>query len=56
MVRELTIAERRMEGTTVKTFPIVTDDDTRMLVGYIGRTELHYVIGEFGSYTLLDAS
>jgi len=35
-----------MEGATVKIFPIVADDDTRTLMGYIGRTELRYVIGE----------
>ncbi|KAG8977408.1 glycerol ethanol, ferric requiring protein [Tulasnella sp. 425] len=34
----------RINSTAVKGFPIVTPDDQRTLLGYIGRTELNYVL------------
>ena len=39
------LAEARMEQTDVKGFPIVSADDKRVLLGYIGRGELRYVVG-----------
>jgi hypothetical protein len=39
--------ETTLAGTDVKGFPIVTSETVRTLVGYIGRTELRYVIGKF---------
>ncbi|KAI0047947.1 voltage-gated chloride channel [Auriscalpium vulgare] len=36
--------ERHMDRTRVKGFPIVSDDESRTLLGYIGRYELRYVI------------
>lgn len=37
--------EAILANTNVKGFPIVSSDATRTLVGYIGRTELRYVLG-----------
>lgn len=34
-----------LEQTTVHGFPIVSGDNHRMLEGYIGRTEMEYVLG-----------
>ncbi|KAG8929206.1 glycerol ethanol, ferric requiring protein [Tulasnella sp. 417] len=34
----------KIHSTAVKGFPIVTPDDQRILLGYIGRTELNYVL------------
>lgn len=39
-------AEDVLEGTDAKGFPIVSSDEKRVLMGYIGRTELRYIIGE----------
>ncbi|KDN45559.1 hypothetical protein RSAG8_04883, partial [Rhizoctonia solani AG-8 WAC10335] len=38
--------EEKLEHTSVQGFPIVSTDSQRILVGYIGRTELRYVIGK----------
>ncbi|CAE7226041.1 unnamed protein product [Rhizoctonia solani] len=38
--------EEKLEATKVQGFPIVTTDSQRILMGYIGRTELRYVIGK----------
>ncbi|KAI0066005.1 voltage-gated chloride channel [Artomyces pyxidatus] len=40
----LTDVEAYMESTTVKGFPVIFDEETRTLMGYIGRQELRYVI------------
>jgi hypothetical protein len=37
--------ENILSSTDVKGFPIVSSDRTRTIVGYIGRTELRYVLG-----------
>ena len=39
--------ETTLASTNVNGFPIVTSDGRQTLVGYIGRTELRYVIGDF---------
>ncbi|CAE6435892.1 unnamed protein product [Rhizoctonia solani] len=38
--------EEKLEHTSVQGFPIVSTDSQRILVGYIGRTELRYVMGK----------
>lgn len=38
-------ADHILEQTDVKGFPIVDADQRRLLLGYIGRAELRYVIG-----------
>ncbi|KEP51972.1 voltage-gated chloride channel protein [Rhizoctonia solani 123E] len=38
--------EEKLEHTSVQGFPIVSTDPQRILMGYIGRTELRYVIGK----------
>ncbi|KAL5631205.1 hypothetical protein ACGC1H_006896 [Rhizoctonia solani] len=38
--------EEKLEHTSVQGFPIVSTDSQRILMGYIGRTELRYVIGK----------
>ncbi|ELU37695.1 Cl-channel protein [Rhizoctonia solani AG-1 IA] len=40
--------EEKLEHTTVQGFPIVTTDPQKILIGYIGRTELRYAIGNVG--------
>jgi hypothetical protein len=37
--------EATLAATEVKGFPLVSEDGTRVLGGYIGRTELMYVLG-----------
>lgn len=39
--------ETLLNSTAVKGFPIVTNDARQTLVGYIGRREVRYVIGNF---------
>lgn len=39
--------EEILSSTTVKGFPIIHSELQRTLVGYIGRTELRYVLGKF---------
>ena len=39
------MAEELLDSTSVKGFPIVNDEN--ILVGYIGRTELRYILGGF---------
>ena len=39
--------EEMLSSTAVKGFPIIYSESLRTLMGYIGRTELHYVLGEF---------
>ena len=39
-------AERYVDASKVKGFPIVVDDETRTLVGYLGSHELRTAIGE----------
>ena len=36
-----------LQQTDVKGFPIVSADQRRVLLGYIGRAELRYVIGTY---------
>ncbi|EGO25898.1 hypothetical protein SERLADRAFT_355881 [Serpula lacrymans var. lacrymans S7.9] len=36
--------EEKLASSTVKGFPIINSDSSRLLVGYIGRTELRYVL------------
>jgi chloride channel 3/4/5 len=38
--------ENYVEASKVKGFPIVVDDETRTLVGYVGSHELRTAIGE----------
>ena len=38
-------AEAKLSQTDVKGFPIVTGDERHLLLGYIGRNELRYVLG-----------
>lgn len=44
----------KINSTDVKGFPIVTPDDQRTLLGYIGRTELNYVLRRHPLFTLDD--
>lgn len=39
--------EEILDNTAVKGYPIVSNDDRNILLGYIGRTELRYVLGKF---------
>ncbi|KAG8981763.1 glycerol ethanol, ferric requiring protein [Tulasnella sp. 427] len=41
---QLPAVVEKINSTAVKGFPIVTPDDQRVLLGYIGRTELNYVL------------
>jgi hypothetical protein len=41
----LSVIERILARADVKGFPIIASHETRTLGGYIGRTELHYLIG-----------
>ena len=41
----LSLIERMLARADVKGFPIIASHETRTLGGYIGRTELHYLIG-----------
>jgi chloride channel 3/4/5 len=43
----LCFIEVYLNGTDVNGFPIVSDNETRTLVGHIGRRELRYAIGQF---------
>lgn len=36
--------EAQLASTSVKGFPVISDDENRTLMGYVGRTELRYVI------------
>lgn len=38
------VTEDLLDNTKVKGFPIVSNDERRLLMGYIGKTELRYVI------------
>ncbi|CAE6458794.1 unnamed protein product, partial [Rhizoctonia solani] len=38
--------EEKLEHTSVRGFPVVSTDSQKILIGYIGRTELRYVIGK----------
>ena len=38
--------ENYVEAAKVEGFPIVVDDETRILAGYIGSRQLHCAIGE----------
>ncbi|KAH7339880.1 Cl-channel protein [Rhizoctonia solani] len=38
--------EEKLEHTSVQGFPVVSADSQKVLIGYIGRTELRYVIGK----------
>ena len=38
--------EEMLSSTVVKGYPIVSNDDRNLLLGYVGRTELRYVLGE----------
>lgn len=44
----------RINSTAVKGFPIVTPDDQRTLLAYIGRTELNYVLRRHPLSKLVD--
>lgn len=39
--------EEILDNTVMKGYPIVSNDDRNTLIGYIGRTELRYVLGKF---------
>ena len=43
----ISIVEYRLQQTDVKGFPIVSADDRFLLLGYIGRNELRYIIGSY---------
>lgn len=44
--------EARLSETTVKGLPVVSDDDNRTMMGYVGRMELRYVIGTLRPLTM----
>ena len=48
----MSVAEDVLENADVKGFPIVSNDGKRILMGYIGRTDLRYVIGESSKVSL----
>lgn len=41
----LDISEAKLEATKVHGFPVVSVNQDRTLLGYIGRTELTYLLG-----------
>lgn len=41
----LTFLEHRLQQSDVKGFPIVSADHRSILLGYIGRNELRYILG-----------
>jgi chloride channel 3/4/5 len=43
--------DQKLDSSTVQGFPIISSDSQRALLGYIGRTELNYVLGK--SFPLL---
>jgi len=43
--------DRKLESSTVQGFPIVSSDSQRALLGYIGRTELRYVLGQLSPFS-----
>ncbi|KAF8520392.1 Cl-channel protein [Hysterangium stoloniferum] len=45
-----------LESTTVQGFPIISVDGERMLNGYIGRTEVEYVLGMISSLFTLETA
>lgn len=45
VLTRLSYADAILSSTDVKGFPIVSSDGSRKLAGYIGRTELRYVLG-----------
>jgi hypothetical protein len=38
--------DRKLDSSTVHGFPIISSDSQQALLGYIGRAELNYVLGE----------
>ncbi|THH14591.1 hypothetical protein EW146_g5756 [Bondarzewia mesenterica] len=38
------VAEARLASTNVNGFPIISDEQSRILMGYVGRTKLRYVV------------
>ena len=48
------LAEERLKATDVKGFPVVSADGLNLLIGYIDRSELRYVLGMYGSLHLPD--
>lgn len=47
------LSENVLASTDVKGFPIVVSKSSKALAGFIGRTELRYVLGIFHTYTNL---
>ena len=43
------LAEDRLKATDVKGFPVVSADGRNLLIGYIDRSELRYVLGMHAS-------
>lgn len=41
----LGLSAAKLEATTVQGFPVVSANQDRILLGYIGRTELTYLLG-----------
>ena len=40
------LTESTLENSNVNGFPIISSDNNKILMGYIGSTELQYVLGE----------
>lgn len=40
------IAEDALANESVQGFPVISNDEKHLLMGYIGRTELRYVVGK----------
>lgn len=44
------LAEDRLKATDVKGFPVVSADEVSILIGYIDRSELRYVLGMYTAF------
>ena len=55
IVRLIWWLENYVEAAKVKGFPIIVNDETRTLAGYIGSQQLHHAIGEL-RFTCSNAS
>lgn len=49
-IRVVILAEDRLKATDVKGFPVVSADGRNLLIGYIDRSELRYVLGMYTSF------
>lgn len=43
-VRAYKMTEAKLESTDVQGFPIISPDAAKVVLGYIGRTEIRYVL------------